>query len=269
MICDHSPRQRRRYRASTEAFHRQAVERALSMIRQRFAEEDIGLSAMAAAAISSPFHFSRVFRRVSGVPPCHFLSAVRMEAAKHLLAETTLSVTNVCLDVGFSSLGTFTRRFTELVGLSPRAFRRLAQCPEPLPKIALREPPAHAGGGGTITGQIAGPFPALVSIGLFPTPLAHGRPVACCLANGPGEYSIEAAPEGRFFVLAVAIRVNGRPTAEPELRGAVMTPVEISRENPRKRADIHLRPPAPTDPPILAAVPFLKTSAARALYPTT
>jgi AraC-like DNA-binding protein len=54
-----------------------------------------------------------------------------MEAAKLLLADTALSVTNVCLEVGYSSLGTFTRRFTEFVGLSPRAFRRLARCPAP------------------------------------------------------------------------------------------------------------------------------------------
>jgi AraC-like DNA-binding protein len=67
-----TPSQPRRYRADTEAFHRQAVERAVSAIRQRFAEEDIGLSAIAAEAIRSPFHFSRVFRRVSGCRPVIF-----------------------------------------------------------------------------------------------------------------------------------------------------------------------------------------------------
>jgi AraC family transcriptional regulator len=249
--------QPRRYRASTEAFHRRAVERALSAIRQRFAEEDIGLSAIAAEAYSSPFHFSRVFRRVSGVPPCHFLSAVRMEAAKQLLADTALSVTNMCLEVGYSSLGTFTRRFTELVGLSPRAFRSLARCPAPLRKTAATALSGRAGNGGTITGQIAAPSRALVAVGLFPTPLPHGRPVACCIANGPGPYIINSAPEGRFFVLAVAIEANGRLSREPELRSAAATPIEISPDHLEEHADIQLRPPAVTDPPILAAVPFL------------
>src|SRR5262245_6282381 len=145
-----TPSQPRRYRAGTEAFHRQAVERAMSAIRQRFAEEDMGLSAIAAEATRSPFHFSRVFRRVSGVPPCHFLSAVSMEAAKPLLADSALSVTNVCFEVGYSSRGTFTRRFTELVGLSPRDFRRLARCPAPLPETAPTMLSGSRRTGGTI-----------------------------------------------------------------------------------------------------------------------
>jgi AraC-like DNA-binding protein len=256
MIGHGTPSQPRRYRAGTEAFHQQAVERALSAIRHRFAEEGIGLSAIAAAAFSSPFHFSRVFRRVSGVPPCHFLSAVRMEAAKQLLADTALSVTNVCLEVGYTSLGTFTRRFTELVGLSPRAFRRLARCPAPLSKTAATALSGRRTGG-TITGQIAAPSHVLVAVGLFPTQLPQGRPVAGCIANGPGPYAINFAPEGRFFVLAVAMEANGRLSREPELRGAAAAPIEISRDNPEEHADIQLRPPAVTDPPILAAVPFL------------
>jgi AraC family transcriptional regulator len=251
------------HRASTAAFHRRAVERALSAIRQRYAEEDIGLSAIAAEAISSPFHFSRVFRRVSGVPPCHFLSAVRMEAAKQLLADTALSVTNVCLEVGYSSLGTFTRRFTELVGLSPRAFRRLAQSPVPLRRTATTALTGKPRSGGKITGEIAAPSPALVAVGLFPTPLPQGHPVACCIANGPGPYAINSAPEGRYFVLAVALEANRRLSREPELRGAAATPVEISRDHPEAHADIQLRPPAVTDPPILLAVPFLLRTGAR------
>src|SRR5262249_39588165 len=226
--------------------------------------------AIAAEATRSPFHFSRVFRRVSGVPPCHFLSAVRMEAAKQLLADSALSVTNVCFEVGYSSRGTFTRRFTELVGLSPRDFRRLARCPAPLPETAPTMLSGSRRTGGTITGQIAAPSRALVAVELFPTPLPQGRPVACCIANGPGPYPINCAPEGRFFVLAVALEANGLLSREPELRGAAATPIEISREHAEEHADIQLRPGAVTDPPITVAVPFLlRTGAAHHALPAT
>jgi hypothetical protein len=94
--------------------------------------------------------------------------------------------------------------------------------------------------------------------------------VACCIANGPGPYTINSAPEGRFFVLAVALEATGRLSREPELRGAAATPIEISRDHPEEHADIQLRPAAVTDPPILVAVPFLlRTGAGQRARPAT
>jgi len=68
-------------------------------------------------------HLSREFRRVYGEPPYSYLMTRRIERAMTLLRRGDLSITEICFTVGFSSLGTFSTRFAELVGVSPSAYR--------------------------------------------------------------------------------------------------------------------------------------------------
>lgn len=77
----------------------------------------------AAVACMSQFHFHRMFVQAYGETPHQFLTRLRIDRAKALLAATDLSVLEVCLSVGYSSVGTFSRRFSELVGHSPSAYR--------------------------------------------------------------------------------------------------------------------------------------------------
>ena len=72
----------------------------------------------------SQAHFARSFKEAFGVPPHRYLLTRRIERAMALLRRGDLSVTEVCFAVGCSSLGTFTTRFTELVGMPPGAYRR-------------------------------------------------------------------------------------------------------------------------------------------------
>jgi AraC-like DNA-binding protein len=72
----------------------------------------------------SPFHFIRQFEAVFGVTPHQFRIQTRLDAAKHLLAAGHLSVTDVCMEVGFSSLGSFSALFTQRIGETPSAYRR-------------------------------------------------------------------------------------------------------------------------------------------------
>lgn len=72
----------------------------------------------------SPFHFIRQFEAVFGVTPHQFRIQTRLDAAKHLLAMGQHSVTDVCMEVGFSSLGSFSSLFTERMGEAPSAYRR-------------------------------------------------------------------------------------------------------------------------------------------------
>jgi AraC-like DNA-binding protein len=85
----------------------------------------------------SPFHFIRQFEAVFGVTPHQFRIQARLDAAKHLLAMGHHSVTDVCLEVGFSSLGSFSALFTRRVGEAPSAYRRrvraMVQVPDTLP----------------------------------------------------------------------------------------------------------------------------------------
>ena len=85
--------------------------------------EPLDVRAVAAVAHVSEAHFSRTFRAVFGETPHHYLQRRRVERSMFLLRETDRSVTDVCLDVGFSSLGTFSRTFRDIVGESPSSYR--------------------------------------------------------------------------------------------------------------------------------------------------
>ena len=83
----------------------------------------LAVDLIARAALMSPAHFSRRFRAAYGETPYVYLMTRRIERAKALLRAGELSVTAVCLEVGCSSLGSFSARFTELVGETPSAYR--------------------------------------------------------------------------------------------------------------------------------------------------
>jgi len=72
----------------------------------------------------SPFHFIRQFEAVFGVTPHQFRIQTRLDVAKRLLAKGHHSVTDVCMEVGFSSLGSFSALFTRRMGEAPSAYRR-------------------------------------------------------------------------------------------------------------------------------------------------
>jgi AraC-like DNA-binding protein len=83
----------------------------------------LGVAALARAALMSSAHFSRQFRATYGETPYTYLMTRRIERAKAMLRRDQMSVTEVCVAVGCSSLGTFSARFTELVGETPTAYR--------------------------------------------------------------------------------------------------------------------------------------------------
>jgi AraC-like DNA-binding protein len=85
--------------------------------------EPLDVRAVAAVAHISPAHFSRSFRAVFGETPHRYLQRRRVERSMFLLRETDRSVTDVCFDVGFTSLGTFSRTFRAIVGETPSAYR--------------------------------------------------------------------------------------------------------------------------------------------------
>ena len=85
--------------------------------------EPLDVAALAREALMSPGHFSRNFRSAFGETPYSHLMTRRIERAKALLRRGDLSVTEVCFAVGCTSLGSFSSRFTELVGETPSAYR--------------------------------------------------------------------------------------------------------------------------------------------------
>jgi AraC-like DNA-binding protein len=98
------------------------LRRARDAIDRDYAQP-LDVAALSRVALMSPAHFSRQFRAAYGESPYSYLMTRRIERAKALLRRGDLSVTDVCMMVGCTSLGSFSARFTELVGESPSAYR--------------------------------------------------------------------------------------------------------------------------------------------------
>ncbi len=108
---------------------------ARDLMDRRFADP-LDLSQLAAHAGFSKFYFVRAFKDAYGETPARYLTRRRVERAKDLLRWANLTVTEVCTLVGFSSLGSFSRRFSELVGMAPSTFQRMSAArggPAPVP----------------------------------------------------------------------------------------------------------------------------------------
>ncbi|MCM3904507.1 MAG: AraC family transcriptional regulator [Pyrinomonadaceae bacterium] len=101
----------RRIRRSVELMHAQL-------------EQDLTLKEIASASYLSPFHFVRVFKKLTGTTPHAYLASIRTSRAQLLLAEPNLSITEISLRVGYSSPSHFTKAFRQATGLTPRAFRK-------------------------------------------------------------------------------------------------------------------------------------------------
>jgi transcriptional regulator GlxA family with amidase domain len=98
------------------------LRRARDLMDREYASP-LDVAALARTALMSPAHFSRQFRAAYGETPYGYLMTRRIERAKSLLRLVDLSVTDVCMAVGCTSLGSFSARFTQLVGETPTAYR--------------------------------------------------------------------------------------------------------------------------------------------------
>ena len=105
----------------TEDLNRRLL-RARDAMDRAYAEP-LDVRAVAAVALISPAHFSRCFRSVFGETPHRYLQRRRVERSMFLLRETSRNVTDICFDVGFTSLGTFSRTFRAIVGETPSGYR--------------------------------------------------------------------------------------------------------------------------------------------------
>ncbi|MCW2923839.1 MAG: transcriptional regulator, AraC family [Thermoleophilia bacterium] len=108
------------------------LRRARDLMDREFASP-LDVATVARAALMSTAHFAREFKAAYGESPYSYLMTRRIERAQALLRAGDLSVTEVCLAVGCSSLGSFSARFTELVGATPTAYR--AQDHEALERV--------------------------------------------------------------------------------------------------------------------------------------
>ncbi|MFC4370531.1 AraC family transcriptional regulator [Citricoccus nitrophenolicus] len=256
--------------------HEAAARRGARFIAEH-AAEPITVADMADAAGYSQFHFTRLFAQRLHVTPNRFLAGVRFHRAKELLLTQDHSVVDVCYEVGFSSPGTFTRRFREEVGVAPSELRRLADSlsvttPSPFTlhppgiteaHLAAGVPNPATGQIGTVQGTVRLPprlhgapgLEALVWIGFYPAPSPAGLPVTGVLRCGEGTFRLPVMASAPWL-LATAVPA----TAEPVDHLA----------NPRPAVGVHPQPltgsatvqlgldfAAPWQFPMLSALPSL------------
>ncbi len=251
--------------AETHESHRQAILRVLPFMRERLTEE-IDLRQLADVAIMSPYHFLRTFREQTGVPPVKFLGALRVEVAKRLLIETDESVLDICHQVGYTSLGSFSTRFTEMVGLSPGRFRQLGKSfYRDLPALmqvvsSCPLPP----GAPVLEASVERQHPdQVVFTGLFGTSIPQGRPLSCAvlLDRDQGDFRVAAPRHGIAFLFAVAMDSEAPPVdlliGGSAVRAAAMSGPLSFDDGPPSGQRLRLRPLEPLDPPMLLALPLL------------
>ncbi len=256
----------------TETYRYQAVQQAIGEMRERFMEP-LTLNELSNITHLSPFYFNRVFRSITGISPSVFLAAIRLERAKKLLLHTNRSVTEICFDVGYNSMGTFTYRFNLFVGIPPSRFRLFAQ--ENLMQFkpqslidSLKKLTAGFEGEPCIQGSITapGPFHGLIFVGIFRDPLPQGQPVSCTVLTAPGSFRLPAImPDGKYYLFAAAMdytqnlfdMLNSNITLHG---GSGKHPLTIRAGRATGRTDMQLRAAGWNDPPQLIALPCLLLS---------
>jgi len=244
-------------RDSTLRSHYESVERVISAMRGQL-DQPMTLRELARIGFASPYHFNRTFRQITGIPPLQFLYALRLDAAKRMLTETEKKVIDICYEVGYSSVGTFTRRFADVLGVSPVRFRKLTGDQTRSSTYtsvdgAISERPQP---GVSLAGYVTAPsnFRGVVAVGLFTTRIPQGKPVSCAVVQTKGVYEIENVPEGEFYLFAVGLK---KPSDAPvyfdyetALRAGGQR-IQISRNSVHGITSLDLRPPTPFDPPLL------------------
>ena len=273
-VADYHPNRCRENQTANDQLT--AVSRSVQRMYENLGEAH-PLPSLAQSALLSPFHFHRVFRQRTASTPARFLAALRMAEAKRLLAETSINVTDICMHVGYSSLGTFTTQFTRLVGTSPRQFRRLIRpvADKPINTILATVRPVLAAPAvvqvtAAVTGGPTGATLALA--GCFPSGIPQERPAACSIVSVPGIATFGNLTDGDYHVLAMSFNPSATVldavvgAEDPACCvGASPVPVRIhdGRSTSAAPVQVQLRPRRPIDPPLVLAFPLLLEAEAR------
>jgi AraC-like DNA-binding protein len=228
--------------------------------------ESIALTDVADHVGYSPFHLARVFERQVGVPPGQYLAAHRFQRAKELLLAGDEHVIDICYAVGFSSVGTFTRRFATAVGISPTEFRRLpdAMVTSPPEPVNIPGPARHGGvvaGSVCITAEASAALgdASAIYVGLFRRRTARGFPVSGALLGETREFLLTDVPHGVYWLLATALPGRDGPSGQlvpaRGVVGACPVPLRVSVDAPWHYREVVLDLANDWSTPVVIALP--------------
>ena len=252
------------HRGDTLEAYRTAVERAIAYMKEHLTEP-LDLDQLARVAAVSKFHLVRVFGEMTGIPPRYFLACLRIQRAKELLLAPRASVTDVCSEVGYTSLGSFSNTFRELVGLSPEAFRALPK------RLTVKQFASAVWGylasdrtvsGRPLEGLVENPSQSrgFIFTGTFTRGVPQGVPFSGTVMVKPGPFRIECPDLPQFYLMAVLVPFTANLSAMiATLPVGLVASLRVSNpgNGPAEKPCLRLRPLRATDPPILLALPAL------------
>ena len=228
-------------------------------------DEKITTRDLARNAGYSTYHFIRIFKDVTGISPRHFLSALRIEKGKQMLADSySPSIVKTSLETGFQSVGTFSTTFKNSVGVSPKtflgsmnflhSFMNTHSFQEDMEENFIK--PAvicHL--------EVPDQFQGIVFAGLFPEPIPESRPVVgTALKPATKKCIFSKVSPGIYYLLSAAISWSINPKdyflLSKSLRGKSEHPIHVL-EDSIIEVSVRLREPIPFDPPILVNLPLL------------
>lgn len=243
------------------------IDGVIAYIHQHI-DEPLTLSRLAGYAAYSPYHFTRVFKERIGLSPLYYVSALRLQKAKDLLLRTNLSVRDIGLEIGQQSLGTFTSRFTERVGMTPSQFRNSTLQADNHLRTLLQlndwrtsQPilNQHVRIEGTV--QATAPFDGFILIGLFAKPIPEGVPLYGTLLSSLGDFCFTGVKPGTYYLMATSVSWGMRAMdvllPHTTLRTRSKEPIVVKPYSsvPHQQVTLHL--PRLDDPPILISLPVL------------
>jgi AraC-like DNA-binding protein len=243
------------------------IDEVIAYIHQHI-DEPLPLSRLARYVAYSPYHFTRIFKERVGLPPLYYISSLRLQKAKDLLLRTNLTVRDIGLEIGQQSLGTFTTRFTERVGVTPSQFRDQAlQVDDHLRSLKmLKHWPApypasnqFARVEGTVRAAV--PFEGVILIGLFAKPIPEGLPLYGTLLSSLGPFCFTGVKPGAYYLMATSVSwgMEAMDIMVPytTLRFRSKEPIIVGPSSVVPHQHVTLRVPRPDDPPILISLPLL------------
>jgi AraC-like DNA-binding protein len=252
------------HRGDTIEAYDAAVVRAIRHMKEHLSEP-LDLEEIARIAAVSKFHLVRVFDEVTGTTPHHFLACLRIQRAKELLLASSAPITEVCLAVGYNSLGTFSKTFGELVGVPPQEFRALPK------RLTARQFAATIWNyladrkrisGPVIEGIVEGPRSpkGFTFVGTFTSGVPLGVPFSGTVMVGHGKFRIERPAVDEFYLLAALVPLSAK-LSEMVVNIPISFVASLRVPNtpnaPSEKPVLRLRPLRPTDPPIVLALPAL------------
>ena len=231
--------------------------RASHYLRTRFRDR-VTIEDLSAYLAYSPSHLTRVFTAAVGTSPMDYLAAWRLHEAKHLLVTHRLGVAETCHEVGYTSVGTFSRRFLRDVGTPPGALRRIADriAERTLPTVSLLVP---AAGRIRVRPQVPeemrralGPAP-YQWVGTFPRPVPSGLPVTGTLRRHIDEVELPVVP-GAPWILATILPDGADVHEQLAPTRPLVARLRVPAEPVPGPVTLPVRAALPWDPAVLVAL---------------